>query len=430
MKIKKSVFFGFFFLFAIFVLCGARHTKVAASHRLTSVHIVDRNGFSETISSSDRLKQYENVDFLQNLPYQKVMRVFGRDEKGDVRSYITSYYSNGQPKQYLEVVNGRAIGKYYEWHANGAVKLEANVIGGSPDITEGAESSWLFDGMNCAWDEEGRAVAEVSYEKGILQGPSIYYHTNGKVWKVIPFQKNEVEGTLEVFLENGELLQTMSYVAGVKHGPARRYWNKDKIASEETYENGLLLSGVYSNKQGELLGNISEGKGFRYVFTKDGISEMQQYYKGAQLGEVRVFNAEGILVRTYHVKNGLMHGEETEYYIGSNLSPQSSKPRFSVNWYEGKIHGVTRTWYDNGQLESQREMSSNKKNGVLTAWFKDGNMMLLEEYDHDRLVKGQYFKRGEKNVISRVHLGKGTAMIYDGDGHFLRKINYENGKPV
>ena len=54
--------------------------------------------------------------------------------------------------------------------------------------------------------------------------------------------------------------------------------------------------------------------------------------------------------------------------------------------------------------------------------------MMIEEYDGDRLVKGQYYKLGQKEPVSSIFNGTGTATLYDEEGVFLRKIHYLKGK--
>lgn len=103
--------------------------------------------------------------------------------------------------------------------------------------------------------------------------------------------------------------------------------------------------------------------------------------------------------------------------------------RLSLNWYEGKIQGLVKTWYDNGAIESQKEMANNQKNGVLTAWYRDGNIMMIEEYDNNKLVRGDYFRKGDKTPVSQLIQGKGTVTIFDAEGHFVQKIPYAYGKP-
>ena len=75
-------------------------------------------------------------------------------------------------------------------------------------------------------------------------------------------------------------------------------------------------------------------------------------------------------------------------------------------------------------------MSNNKRNGHSSAWFRDGSLMLIEEYHQDRLLKGEYYSKGEKHPITTIDEGKGTATLFDAEGAFVRWVDYLNGKPV
>jgi antitoxin component YwqK of YwqJK toxin-antitoxin module len=427
----KQLTIGIVLCLLLLTFTGAKRTKSCKPRplALSSVSIIDRNGFSETISNKERLNQFQNIDFLTSQPYQKVLRIYARDSIGNVRSVVTTYHENGNPKQFLEILNARANGMYCEWHENGKMSLSTIVIGGTPDVTALAERTWLFDGSSLAWDDEGHQIAEVLYSQGSLDGVSTYLHPNGQIWKKIPYVKNQIDGNVEIYKCNGELLQQMSYCQGVRDGPSARYWDCEHIASREDFCRDKLENGQYLDKEGNLIAEVSNGTGYRAVFTKEGIQEIQEYVDGNLEGEVKVFNQEGRLKRTYHVKNGIKHGEEIEYYDRFFASSAPSQAKLSFYWYEGKIQGHVKTWYPNGSPESQKEMANNAKNGVLTAWYRDGNMMLIEEYDNDKLVRGDYFKRDDRIPASQVIDGKGTVTVFDADGHFVQKISYANGKP-
>lgn len=428
----KPIFKCFLLLLILFTCLSAKRGTKCKSRPLplTSIHIIDRNGLSETISGKDRLCQFQMIDFLKSQPYQKVLRIYARDVNGDIRSVVTTYYENGNIKQFLEIVNGRAKGTYCEWHENGVMNLRATIIGGTPDVTPLAEKTWLFDGYSYAWDENGCLISQIMYSQGFLEGVSIYYHENGKVWKKVPYCKGKIEGLFEVFKKDGEVFEKINYCNGKKHGAAIRYWNSENIASQENYSCGNLIFGKYYDQCENLVAEIVNGKGHRAGFGKEYIRELQEYNNGVVDGEVKVFNQEGRLKRVYRVKNGIKHGEETEYYVENQIyCPGSLKPKLSFNWYEGKVHGVMRTWYPNGVMENQREISNNQKSGILTAWYKDGNIMLIEEYESDKLIRGDYFKKGDRISVSQILNGKGVATIFDPEGHFKQKINYTNGKP-
>ena len=56
--------------------------------------------------------------------------------------------------------------------------------------------------------------------------------------------------------------------------------------------------------------------------------------------------------------------------------------------------------------------------------------MLVEEYEEDRLIKGQYYKKNGRDPVSMVFNGNGTAMLYDERGVFLKKVTYVKGEIV
>lgn len=409
---------------------SCKKPNISCEPALMSINIIDRNGFSETISSNDRLKQYEKVDFLCEQPYQKVLRVYSRDACGNINACITSYHPNGHIKQYLDVVNNRAFGAYREWHENGNLKVETYVLGGEADINTSAEKSWLFDGCSQVWNEDGLLIAQIRYTGGVLEGMSTYYHNNGAIWKQMPFHKGQLEGTAEVFMDDGVRLQTTAYINGIKNGLSQRFWDSTNIAAEECYEDGLLITGTYYNFCGEVIASITEGVGYRAVFGKESISELQEYRNGILEGEIQVFGPKGYIIQIYHMKRDRKHGEELNFFPPNEVGGKQKQRQLSINWVGGKIQGLVKTWYANGVQESQREMGNNTKNGLLTAWYEDGSVMLIESYDHDKLVKGEYFMRGEKNSISEVMNGKGTATLFDNNGNLLQRITYNNGKPI
>lgn len=392
--------------------------------KITSINIIDRNGLSETISSKERLTAFDETDFLAPQPYQKVLRVYGREKNGDIHSCITSYHPNGQPKQYLEAVNNRAYGTYREWYPNGQLKIEATVIGGSADLNTSAEQSWLFDGLNRAWNEEGALIAEIPYTKGELNGEALYFHTNRKLWKKIPYQNGLLHGTQKLYRDDGTLFQTVCFQTGQKNGPSIRYWNGSQIAYQEDYQSGLLNEAQYFDPNGTVVAHISKGKGERAIFGRKELQELQAYSNGIQEGGVRVFDETGRLVRLYHIKNGLKDGEEIDYF------PNTTQPKLLLSWNGGTLIGCMKTWYENGNLESQREMSGNVKNGLLTAWYRNGALMLVEDYENDKLLKGEYYRLGERIAISKIEKGKGVATLFTPEGNFSKKIYYEEGKPV
>jgi len=406
--------------------CGTRAAQ-DNSATVTSMQIIDRNGFVETFNNKDRLSQYKSIDFLTPQPYQKVMRVFGRNAQGQSTSKITSYHDNGQLCQYLETVDGRAHGFYREWFPNGQLKIESTLIEGLADINDIAQRSWVFDEKSRVWNDQGNLIAEIHYEKGALHNPSLYYHSNGRMQKIIPYRAGLIEGDVLTYDEDGVLLEQIPHVCGQKHGLAQCYWPSHSPLYTETYDSDLLQEASYYDPKGKIIACINGGKGSQALFKEEYLLSLIEYDHGMPEGLISTFKPNGTLHSTYMVHEGKKNGDEWEYYP----SNEGEKPqaKLCVHWHDDKLQGIIKTWYPNGVMESQREVNGNKKQGLCFAWYKNADLMLMEEYENDLLIKGTYFKRGDKSPVSKIDAGKGMAALFTSDGIFIRKVSYEKGTP-
>ena len=200
------------------------------------------------------------------------------------------------------------------------------------------------------------------------------------------------------------------------------------LSYEETFKNGLLLDGHYYLENGDLIASIHEGDGKRAEWESGTLKRFVQYEKGLAEGLVECFDEKGNLKITFYQKEGKKQGEEWEYY--AKKSPNDPlQPKILLNWQEDLLQGLVKTWFPDGKQESQKEMYQNKKSGTAYAWYKNGDVMLHEEYEKDNLCSGAYYKKGDKKPISKVSSGKGIVTLYHPDGYLLQKISYEKGEP-
>lgn len=395
---------------------------------IVSMQVFDRNGFSETVTSKERLNSYVETNFLDPQPFQKVLRTYSK--KGDVKNHsvVTTYHDNGYIYQYLEIKDGRANGVFREWHQNGNLRLEVNVIEGIPDITEMALASWVFDQKSSVYDEEGNTVALIHYDKGMLCDKSFYYYPNGMVKKEIPYVNNQISGEVTHYDDAGNVSEQESYLNGKKHGKSLKKWDVKRIQSEETYEADKLMGASYYDMNGRLLSEIVRGSGKKTSFAYGKVASTSEYRNGQPEGEVKFFDENQRLTSSFNVKNDLKHGDEREYY--SSINPGDElKEKLFIYWREDSPKEV-KTWYPNGQQESQSQMHENQKNGVCLGWYKDGNIMFVEEYRKGKLTSGKYYHRGEKTPCSTVQNEEGKATLFDAEGHYLQTVVYEKGAPV
>ena len=409
----------------VLIATGCHHTT-QESKTLSLIQIQDRNSLTETISNKDRLVVHQATNFLDPQPYKKVLRVYKNEGKNS--SIITTYHPNGVLCQYLEAKEMRAQGAYREWFSNGVQKIEAEVIGGTADLADGAQDDWIFNGLSKVWDDQGNLMARIEYSKGVLEGQSMYYFPNGQVQKELPFKQNQLSGTAYEYTSEGGLKSKTEYIKGTPNGKSLGYFENGKEAWIEKYTEGRLLNGTYYDLHGLLLTEVIDGTGFQARYC-DGALTLIEFHVGIPEGLIKEHTSSGNLKRSYFVKNGRKNGEDVEYYYpASDL--ERPQPKLSVHWKDNAIYGSVKTWYENGQLQSEREYSLNQRTGPSLAWYKEGSLMLYEEYEGERLIKGQYYKIQNKQPVSNVLNGAGIATFYDEHGKLLRKVVYLNGKPV
>jgi len=75
-------------------------------------------------------------------------------------------------------------------------------------------------------------------------------------------------------------------------------------------------------------------------------------------------------------------------------------------------------------------MSANKKHGLSFAYYETGELMLMEEYEMDKLKSGSYYRKGESDPVSTVKDGTGTATLYTAQGLFQKKVSYEQSDVI
>jgi antitoxin component YwqK of YwqJK toxin-antitoxin module len=407
----------YYFLLIFFCLSCQSSKNI----HLSSAYFVSRNGITETITNPQRLKEIEKIDFLSPTSYQKVIKTQPKDYQGKVASSAFTYYSNGCISRFLEMINGRAYGYYKEWHPNGFLKLEAYVIEGAGDLTDSAQASWVFDGKCRCWDEKGSLEAIFNYEKGSLEESSLHFFSDGQIKKQESFFKDQKHGIQEEFYSSGSLFLKSTYYKGSLNGISKGFWNNGNKQFIEYFEKGLLKKGTYFEKEGKETSSVENFKGIQTHFLDNNILEQRYIKQGLQEGFIRLYN-HNKLTQEYFVKEGKKNGTETLFY-----NPQ--QPKLMIEWYQDQIQGAIKTWYPNGQIQTSRQISQNKKHGINTSWYSNGNLMLAEHYEMNVLTKGQYYSINQR-LVSEIKQGSGKASLFSEEGQLIQKIIYEDGYPI
>jgi len=396
--------------------------KQQTSSSLMSLQMIDRNGQTETISVKQRLEQLEKMDYCKPQPYEKILRVYSKNDEGKNPSIITTYHKNGQLFQHLNALDGRAFGEYTEYYENGCLKIKANVIEGTADLSDLAQSSWVFEGPCQVFYPSGNLQAEFFYSKGKKSGMANYFFESGQKMRSCFFNDDLADGDISFYDKEGNILEINQYKMGKHNGRSYAKSSSGEPIYEEIWENDELIDGSYFNLKGELISEVKNGSGQKSVFIDGKLNSKITFQNGKIEGLIQEFDAKGNLKSYYHLKDTEKEGEEVIFY------PFSHQKKLSINWAEGAITGMVKTYYKNGTIESQKSFLSNKKNGPSTIFYDDGSIMMIETYQQDKLKEGQYFKKGEKVPYSTIEDGCGIACLFDEWGSIKQEILYEKGQ--
>ncbi len=421
----------FFFILSLCFLasCASRKEK---EDTLVCLQMVSQNGLSEMINDPEKLEELKRVDFFNSQPYKQIVRTYAKNQEGKTPSFLTTYHENGSLWQYLEIVDGRAVGTYKEWFPSGEIKVEASVCSGEANLSPFGQKGWSFDGVCKVWSEDKVLLASISYEKGSLEGKSIYYHPQGSLKREAFYKRGELEGDFSEYREDGTLISQGFYQKGLLQGTSISYFHSKEPSSLEHYHKGNIQKAVYYDKTGAIISQIEEGSGFKIKYEKDLPHQKIQYEKGVPKGKITIFNKVGEEIGYYFIENGEKQGEELYFYTKEETEEKKEKfPKFSFQWEKGVLQGISKTWYPNGQIASQKKLFRNKKEGAYCVWYYTGELMYLEEYENDLLSSGKYYKKGENTPFCEVIKGEGEAAFFEEKtGFLLKKVQYSSGKPL
>jgi len=83
------------FLLGALIFGVAQGTQKDESLPMVTLQLIDKHGFSETISSPDRLALFKHTNFFSSPTVSKSDSIYGRNKEGNSISTVTSYHDNG-----------------------------------------------------------------------------------------------------------------------------------------------------------------------------------------------------------------------------------------------------------------------------------------------------------------------------------------------
>jgi antitoxin component YwqK of YwqJK toxin-antitoxin module len=171
---------------------------------------------------------------------------------------------------FLPPADGSPLFTVNEFYINGTPKLSGKASNFDPMKLEGTCTTFY---------ENGNKKEVLNYDKGILMGEQSYYYTNGKIRTVLEYLAEKVPTPANMIMGRSYLVKSCldstgtaliangnGYYKGlglpsgsvyeegtIKEGRREGTWKGSikRMTFEEKYENGTLLSGTLTDRNGE-----------------------------------------------------------------------------------------------------------------------------------------------------------------------------------
>lgn len=386
--------------------------------------------------------------------------IFAQDVKPD--GFTVFYYGNGQKSSEGMMQSGKPNGFWKTYYVNGILK------------TEGKRTNFLLDSIWNFYDTKGNITEKISYFNGhkngyyltyefdtatqkswlkskeLLvndkkQGEAFYYYPNGKLQQKVKYENNRKEGIALEFSEDSLIISILDYrndfpisreklnrkdSRGLKQDTWKQFYPNLRVKVEENYMNDKL-------------------NGYYREFDENGkVTKIQRFENGNLVDEKAQDNSKKVEIKNeYHASGKLQKSGSfvDGVPVGFHREFDENEEVISTTEYNengvvigiglvdnaGNMQKYWKHYYETGELKSEGEYKSNKKDGKWIFYYKSGEVEQKGTYRNGSPV-GHWIWLYENGKLQRDETfvnGKeeGTLTEYDKEGNILTKGDYYDG---
>ena len=110
----------------------------------------------------------------------------------------------------------------------------------------------------------------------------------------------------------------------------------------------------------------------------------------------------------------------------------ADKPKLAIEVKKGKAHGISRGWYDNGQLEVEETFVAGVSHGPRTRWHLNGKKKSEVQIEQGQLagICTEWHENGQMAVQMKMAKGKPDGMVeaWHPSGELKSRTHFANGE--
>jgi len=151
---------------------------------------------------------------------------------------------------------------------------------------------------------------------------------------------------------------------------------------------------IYDNGQYKVKGEFTEGlKDGKWTnWGKNGIKKTEETFRLGDIQAKTIFSSEHYqkLEKIIYTDDREISKTKWRYYPNKQLSEE-------FQYKNGKLHGLGRNWYENGQKMALLTFVNGLKNGSITLWYENGQISEMGNYINNNLngIKTKWSENGQ-----------------------------------
>jgi antitoxin component YwqK of YwqJK toxin-antitoxin module len=102
-------------------------------------------------------------------------------------------------------------------------------------------------------------------------------------------------------------------------------------------------------------------------YESDTLKSIGSYYNGKRHGMTKTFYPDGKCRDERSYKDNLSYGRHRGFWENGN-------PKFDFTYYNDKLEGIQKQWYENGKLYTMQTYTNDSESGMQKAWRRNGKL--------------------------------------------------------
>lgn len=284
-------------------------------------------------------------------------------------------YSNGQRRTEYNFENGKRIGWQRAFSKSGEIESEVELIDGN--------------GIFVHRKGKKKIISVENYKDGFPDGVQQFWYIGNtkQLMRVQYYSNGKQNGLYQEWYENGKLKIESYYSDDLLHGIYKEWFENGKLHSEATYCNGMkdgICKEYYENGKLKISCFYKEGKlnGEKVEWNENGtLNSIGNYKDDKRDGYELSYYINGFPMYYRHFTNGIIYGKFIGWY-----GYAENKKDSECTYNNGKIHGLYKSWHDNGQLGYESTYVYGIQEGPCQAWHENGKPKYMGHHVQDLLI--------------------------------------------